>query len=175
MSSIPRQSSLYYPAVVVDISPEGWDMYNRNIADKGLAPGDNPAQKNSIPQVITGGENSGVKSIGEVFEASECQTCKNRKYQDSSSDPSVSFQAPTHLSPGQAAGAVASHEREHVAHEQANAERENRQIVSQTVTINTSICPECGRVYVSGGVTRTVTANKQDNTPETAQSPKENP
>jgi ribosomal protein L32 len=50
-----------------------------------------------------------------------------------------------------------------VANEQAKAERNDRRIVSQTVTLNTSICPECGRVYVSGGVTRTITANKQDN------------
>ncbi|MCL1812212.1 MAG: hypothetical protein FWG29_01680 [Treponema sp.] len=163
----PQQSSLYFPAVVVDISPEAWDAYNRNIANKGLAQPENPGQKGALPgtpQVIMQGNNA--KGVSEVFETHECQTCKSRKYQDSSSDPSVSFQAPTHLSPGQAAGAVAAHEGEHVSHEQAKAEREDRQIVSQTVTINTAICPECGRVYVSGGVTRTITANKQDNTPE---------
>ena len=106
------------------------------------------------------------RGINDVFEVHECQTCKNRKYQDSSSDPSVSFQSPTHLNPGQAAGAVASHESEHVAHEQARAEREDRQIISQSVTIHTAICPECGRVYVSGGVTRTITANKKDYSPQ---------
>ena len=54
------------------------------------------------------------------------------------------------------------HELEHVAHEQAKAQREDRKVVSQTVALHTDICPECGRVYVSGGTTRTVT--KADNT-----------
>ena len=39
----------------------------------------------------------------------ECQTCKNRKYQDGSNDPSVSFKTPTKLSPDKAAYAVRSH------------------------------------------------------------------
>ena len=176
-SALPRQNSLYYPGVVAEISPEAWDAYNRDIANKGqtglaeLARGDEAAKKNAlpgIPKIIMQTGGGGAKGVGEVFEAHECQTCKNRKYQDSSNDPSVSMQAPTRLSPGQAAGAVAAHEGQHVAHEQARAEREDRQVVSQTVTINTSICPECGRVYVSGGVTRTVTASKPDNTPEIA-------
>ena len=32
-----------------------------------------------------------------------------------------------------------------------------REVVFQTVTIHNAICPECGRIYVSGGTTRTVT------------------
>jgi hypothetical protein len=61
-----------------------------------------------------------------------------------------------------------SHEREHVTNEQARAQRDDRKVVSQTVTLSTAVCPECGRVYVSGGVTRTVTAN--DNSDEIANS-----
>ncbi|MDR0473677.1 MAG: hypothetical protein LBH43_08435 [Treponema sp.] len=168
--SPPRQSNLYYPAIAVEISPEGWETYNKNIANKGLAYGEDTAKKNGLPGIpklsLQGGSmNNGVKGINDIFETHECQTCKSRKYQDSSSDPSVSFQAPTHLSPGQAAGSVAAHESEHVSHEQAKADREDRKIISQSVTINTAICPECGRVYVSGGVTRTITANKQDFSP----------
>ena len=30
-------------------------------------------------------------------------------------------------------------------------------MVSQSVTLHTDICPECGKVYISGGETRTVT------------------
>ena len=41
--------------------------------------------------------------------------------------------------------------------EQAKAQREDRKVVSQSVTIHTAICPECGDVYVSGGTTRTTT------------------
>ncbi len=94
----------------------------------------------------------------------ECQTCKERKYQDGSDDPGVSYQTPTHISPEQAASAVRGHEMEHVVREQASAEREGRRVVSQSVTMHTAICPECGRVYVSGGTTRTTTAS--DSQPE---------
>ena len=31
-------------------------------------------------------------------------------------------------------------------------------MVSQSVTLHTDICPECGKPYISGGTTRTVTA-----------------
>ncbi len=41
--------------------------------------------------------------------------------------------------------------------EQAKAQREDRKVVNQSVTIHTAICPECGDVYVSGGTTRTTT------------------
>jgi len=35
------------------------------------------------------------------------------------------------------------------------AKRGNR-LVSVSVTLETSVCPECGRTYTSGGTTRTV-------------------
>ena len=92
----------------------------------------------------------------------ECQTCKNRKYQDGSNDPSVSFKTPTKISPDRAAAAVRNHEMEHVFHEQANAKREDREVVSQSVIYKTDICPECHRIYISGGETRTVTRGKQE-------------
>lgn len=103
----------------------------------------------------------GIKDAREVMEEGECQTCANRKYQDGSDDPGVSFKTPTNLSPEQAAAAVRGHEQEHVVREQAEAIREDRRVVSQSVTLHTDICPECGRVYVSGGVTRTTTADIQ--------------
>ncbi len=98
-----------------------------------------------------------AKSPQEVMEEGECQTCKERKYQDGSDDPGVSFKTPTNVAPEQAASAVRGHENEHVVREQAKAQREDRKVVSQSVTYHTSICPECGKVYVSGGTTRTVT------------------
>ena len=101
------------------------------------------------------------KSAQEVMEESECQTCKERKYQDGSDDPGVSFKTPTNIAPEQAASAVRGHENEHVVREQAKARQEDRKVVSQSVTYHTDICPECGKVYVSGGTTRTVT--KADN------------
>lgn len=141
------QKDAYYGGVIVEISAEG----------KAAANKFNASQTGQI-QIDT--QSKGVAGIEGV---KECQTCKNRKYVDDSSDPSVSYQSPAHISPGQAAGKVMAHEREHVTNEQARADREDRKIVSQTVSLSASICPECGRVYVSGGVTRTVTKSGNSN------------
>jgi hypothetical protein len=95
----------------------------------------------------------------------ECETCKNRTYQDGSNDPGVSFKTPTKLDPGQAASAVASHEREHVNRNAAKASAEDKEARS-TVSLHTSVCPECGRPYVSGGTTTTTVTGKQKNPQE---------
>lgn len=123
-------------------------------------PANTPASGSAI-------DGEGKKSPQETMEEGECQTCKNRKYQDGSNDPGVSFKTATRLSPEQAATAVRGHEMEHVSHERARAEREDRKVVQQSVTIHTAVCPECGDVYVSGGTTRTTT--KKDNRQELAQ------
>jgi len=127
--------SQHDPGIVVDISPEGWAAYARKKAE------------------ASGGIKQGSVA---ALNPEECKTCGGRKYKDVSSDPSVSFQTPTHVSPGEAAAVVASHESEHVANEQVKAEREGREIISQTVILRTSICPECKRVYISGGTTYTI-------------------
>ena len=127
--------------LVVDISPEGWEAYAR------------------IRAIAEGG---GAGSIADTDPG--CQTCDSRRYQDGSNDPSVSFQTPTHISPGQSASMVMAHENEHIANDRAKAEQEGRRVVSQSVSLQSSICPECKRVYVSGGTTRTVTA--EDNSGE---------
>ena len=112
------------------------------------------AAKQAAPE----GEEAGIEGVMKAVEEGECQTCKERKYQDGSDDPGVSFKTASHIAPEQAASAVKGHEMEHVVREQAKAVREDRRVVSQNVTIHTDICPECGDVYVSGGTTRTVTA-----------------
>lgn len=99
-----------------------------------------------------------TQSAREVMEEAECETCKQRKYQDGSDDPGVSFKTASHIDPDLAAAKVRGHEMEHVVREQAKALREGREVVSQSVSYRTAICPECGRVYVSGGTTRTTTA-----------------
>ena len=91
-----------------------------------------------------------------------CHTCENRRYVDGSDDASVSFQTPTKISPSMAAMAVASHEQEHVRNEQARAHRDDREVVSQIVTLQYDTCPECGKQYVSGGTTRTTTRGKSE-------------
>lgn len=90
----------------------------------------------------------------------ECETCKNRRYQDASDDPGVSFKSASKIAPGNVGAAVRSHEQEHVVRERAKAEREDREVVSQSVVIKTAICPECGKSYVAGGETTTVTRSK---------------
>jgi hypothetical protein len=110
---------------------------------------------------------SGARAVGgpddakptEQIGAVECQTCKDRKYQDGSNDPGVSFKTPGHIDPANAQSVVRAHEQEHVSNEQAKAQSGERKVVSQSVRLFTSVCPECGRSYVSGGVTRTVTAS----------------
>jgi len=138
-----RVGGLVGPGVIVDISPEA-RAYARSMDE--------------LAKIAEAGDKNG---LGAIKPPEECQTCKNRKYVDSSDDPSVSFQSPAHISPGQAASSVMSHEQEHVSHEQARAEKEDRKVVSQTVSLSMSACPECGRLYVSGGVTRTITVKEK--------------
>ena len=85
----------------------------------------------------------------------ECQTCKNRKYVDGSDEANVSFKSAAHVSPQAASSAVRAHEGQHVSNAYSKASEENGRVISASVQIHTSICPECGRSYVSGGVTNT--------------------
>jgi hypothetical protein len=89
--------------------------------------------------------------------AIECQTCKNREYRDVSNDSSVSFQTATRVDPAAAESKVRAHEQEHVSHEQIRAKESGGEVVSQNVAIHYQICPECGKTYVAGGTTTTMT------------------
>ena len=114
-------------------------------------------------KALDGKSAQGAESAQEALEEGECETCESRKYQDGSDDMGVSFQTPTNIKPEQAASAVRGHEMEHVYREQAKADREGRKVVSQSVTMHSEICPECGKSFVSGGTTRTVTKAETDN------------
>ncbi len=102
-----------------------------------------------------------TKKNGSVKNQKECKTCKERRYQDGSNDPGVSMKSPTSVSPEASAAAVKGHEQEHVTRNQAKADSEGREVISSSVKIFTAICPECGKVYVSGGETKTVTAKRK--------------
>ena len=91
----------------------------------------------------------------------ECQTCKNRKYKDGS-DEMVSFKSAAHISPQASGARVRAHEQEHVSNAYKKAAEVNGKVLSATVTIHVAICPECGRSYVSGGVTNTRIAYSKD-------------
>lgn len=107
----------------------------------------------SAKAVVNPGESEEVKA-GKTSSPAECQTCKNRKYQDGSGEM-VSFKSAAHISPEASASRVRAHEGEHVTNAYEKASENNGKVVSCSVSLQTSVCPECGRVYVSGGVTST--------------------
>lgn len=94
----------------------------------------------------------------------ECQTCENRKYQDGS-DEMVSFKAAAHISPESAASVVRAHEQEHVSNAYKQAAVKDGKVIRASVTLQTAICPECGRSYVSGGTTSTQIKYPNENNP----------
>ncbi|MCI9316036.1 MAG: hypothetical protein HFI57_13855 [Lachnospiraceae bacterium] len=104
--------------------------------------------------VIRNPGESTERKAGKESSPAECQTCKERKYQDGS-DENVSFKAPSHIDPTAAASRVRSHEQEHVNNAYKDAAENNGKVVACNVSIRTSVCPECGRTYVSGGTTAT--------------------
>lgn len=105
-------------------------------------------------QIIRNPGESTEKQAGRKSSPAECETCKNRKYQDGS-DEMVSFKSAAHISPNAAASRVRSHEQEHVSNAYKKAAQNNGKVVSCNVAIHTAVCPECGRTYVSGGTTST--------------------
>ncbi|MGN0168028.1 MAG: hypothetical protein ACI4AB_08295 [Acetatifactor sp.] len=150
-------------------------MYNNNIHNDGYAANasfagkgsalfnreaENPAlsgrgkETQALPGLKEEQEKERKERLGIKDPTEECQTCKNRKYQDGS-DEMVSFKSATHLSPESAASAVRAHEQEHVSNAYAKAATGNGKVISASVSIHTAVCPECGRTYVSGGTTQT--------------------
>lgn len=112
------------------------------------------------------GKSSGAigaaNSAKETNGIEECETCRNRKYQDKSNDPGVSFKSPSNLDPSQAATAVYSHEREHYTREEDKADAEGKEVLSNSIILFTDVCPECGKTYVAGGETTTITRKKAE-------------
>lgn len=106
------------------------------------------------------------KKAGRKSSPEECQTCKERKYQDGS-DENVSFKSAAHISPEAAGAAVRAHEGEHVSNAYKEAAEKGGEVVNASVIIHTAICPECGRTYVSGGTTNTTIrfSNEKENNP----------
>ena len=103
--------------------------------------------------VVNPGESMKV-SPGRKSSPAECQTCKERKYQDGS-DEMVSFKSAAHISPEASASTVRAHEQEHVSNAYKKASQGGGKVISANVSLKRAICPECGRSYVSGGTTST--------------------
>lgn len=117
----------------------------------GFGPSDSQDEGNDFV------ENTGAstqKAPGRKSSPADCQTCKNRKYQDGSNEM-VSFKAAGHIDPGNAAMVVMGHEHEHVSNAYRKAALNNGEVQRASVRLKTAVCPECGRTYISGGVTST--------------------
>ena len=116
----------------------------------------------TVMQAKSAGYNQG--QVSQMVRSGQitCETCQNRKYQDGS-DEMVSFKAPTHISPEAAASAVMAHEQEHVSNAYSEAGTKDAQVIQASVRIKTSVCPECGRTYVSGGETTTQIKYNEEN------------
>ena len=125
---------------------------------------DDPALKERISNLEKRISNleSRIKKLREKENDGKCETCENRKYQDGSDDPGVSFKTAAKVGPQGAESTVRGHEAEHVSRDRAEAERNDREVIYQSVIIKRAICPECGKSYVSGGQTTTVTRKAQD-------------
>lgn len=119
--------------MLAGISPS----YNTPYYSSGISPEQDPALR-------------ALKRAG----VEECETCKNRKYQDGSNEM-VSFKSAAHVDPSAAGSAVRAHEQEHVSNAYKKAFQEDGKVQRASVAIHTSVCPECGRTYVSGGTTTT--------------------
>lgn len=133
------------------IAPIGFSSYQNFIGGiSGI--GSITGAEESKP-VVNPGE-SDVKAPGRTSAPAECETCKNRKYQDGSNEM-VSFKAAAHISPEASGSAVRSHEQEHVSNAYKKAAQGNGKVLQASVSLKTAICPECGRSYVAGGTTST--------------------
>lgn len=104
---------------------------------------------------VEAGQPVDSKKVAKSDPSYQCETCQNRMYQDGSNENDVSFQTASKISPEAASSAVRGHEQMHVQNAYQKAEQDNGEVISASVQIHTSVCPECGKTYVSGGTTRT--------------------
>ena len=124
------------------------------------------AEETQKAEVIKNPGESTKVAPGRKSSPAECQTCKERKYQDGS-DENVSFKSAQHISPEAAGARVRAHEQEHVSNAYSKAEQGGGKVVNASVTIHTAVCPECGRTYVSGGTTHTLIKYNNEKNPYT--------
>ena len=129
------------------------DASGKVIGADGKTSGTNP--DGTVNPEEDGKSEETTKKPGRRSSPAECETCKNRKYQDGSDEANVSFKAAAHVSPEAAGAAVRAHEGMHVANAYNKAKETGGKVLQASVSIHTAVCPECGRVYVSGGETRT--------------------
>ncbi len=149
----------------------GYSAYNSSYA-MGMSAGmtgqsaAGAAAAEGAPKAILNPGESTKANPGKRVSPAECETCKNRKYQDGS-DEMVSFKTAQHISPQSAAARVRGHEAEHVSNAYKDAAMNNGKVLQASVSIKTAVCPECGRTYVAGGETCTKIAYSNEDNPYT--------
>ena len=146
----------------------GYGAYNSSYA-MGMSAGGYAAASTAVaageaPKAILNPGQSTKANPGKRVSPAECETCKNRKYQDGS-DEMVSFKTAQHISPQAAAARVRGHEAEHVSNAYKDAAMNNGKVLQASVSIRTAVCPECGRTYVAGGETCTKIAYSNEENP----------
>lgn len=141
------------------IGPVGFSTnFYPSIGSNAIGTPVNPVSRVKGTEPLT---EQGSLSTGQV-KPHECQTCKNRKYVDQSNE-NVSYKSPAHISPQASFSAVSAHEQEHVANAVSEGSQAGKQLVSASVSLKMEICPECGRAYIAGGVTRTQIRYEESN------------
>ena len=111
---------------------------------------------NNIEKTTPANSNEIYGASVKVKGTTECSTCENRQYVDGSDENNVSFKTPGHISPEQSYAKVMSHEQEHVSNAIAKGNKPGASLLSATISLKMSTCPECGRQYVAGGTTKTL-------------------
>lgn len=129
-----------------------YNYMNPYAAGAGYSPSASASSETGKP-LVNPGESTRV-SPGRKSSPAECETCRNRKYQDGS-DEMVSFKSAAHISPQASASKVRAHEQEHVNNAYSKAAKAGGKVLAATVTLKTAVCPECGSSYVAGGTTAT--------------------
>ena len=130
-----------------------------NQVGSGSVSGSVKAAQESKP-IVNPGESTAVEP-GKKSSPAQCETCKNRKYQDGS-DEMVSFKGATHISPATSTSKVMAHEQEHVKNAYEKAAKGNGRVLQASVQIKMAVCPECGRTYCAGGLTSTKISYPKD-------------
>ena len=78
------------------------------------------AMNPSVSAEQTSANPDDVKKAGRRSSPSDCETCKERKYQDGSDENNVSFKTAAHISPESAASKVRAHENEQLSNGRMN-------------------------------------------------------
>lgn len=107
----------------------------------------------NIGRVTPVNTDNSVDSASTIKGAARCETCENRKYVDGSNESDVSFKTPGVIKPEESYAKVSSHERQHVSNAVSKGQKPGARLISVSVSLQMSTCPECGKRYVSGGLT----------------------